>query len=82
MAGKLKKFPSTTTRRKGDWRLTNDATDKVVERFEFKVDATKAGVLSQAIGSDRGTVRIKAQDNKYQEERTFPRTADPESSQG
>ena len=34
------------------------------------------------MGTAGGSVKIKTQDNKYQEERTFPRTADPKKSPG
>lgn len=68
--------------KKEDWRLTNDATNRVVKRFDTKDDATKGGVLEGAIGKGGGSVKIKKLDNKYQEERTFPRKADPKRSPG
>jgi hypothetical protein len=48
----------------------------VVKTFKEKAKATKGGVLSRAIGG-RGSVRIKKRNGRIQEERTFPRSADP-----
>jgi Uncharacterized protein conserved in bacteria (DUF2188) len=82
MATKLPKFTLDYDKKKEDWRLTNDATNKVVKRFETKDDATKASVLGNAVGTGGGSVKIKKMDNQYQEERTFPRSADPKKSPG
>jgi hypothetical protein len=67
---------------KNDWRLTNDAADRVVKRFEKKQDATKGGVLQEVVGQGGGSVKIKTQDNRYQEERTYPGKLDPKKSPG
>lgn len=82
MATKLPKFTLDYDKKKEDWRLTNDATNRVVRRFDTKDDATKGGVLGSAVGTGGGSVKIKKMDNQYQEERTFPRSADPKKSPG
>ena len=82
MADKLTKFTLSHNSKKEVWDLTNDKTDKVVKTFENKQDATKGGVLEKAIGKEGGSVKIKTMDNKFQEERTFPRSADPKKSVG
>jgi hypothetical protein len=79
---KLPKFTLDFDKKKDNWRLTNDTTDKVVKTFDTKLEATKGGVLEKVIGTGGGSVKIKTQDNKYQEERTYPGTADPKKSPG
>lgn len=79
---KLPKFTLSHNNKKDSWDLTNDKTDKVVKRFETKDDATAGGVLKKVVGSNGGSVKIKTMDNKYQEERTFPRNKDPRRSKG
>ena len=64
------------------WELENDKTDRVVKRFETKEDATKGGVLKKVLGPDGGSVKIKKLNGHIEEERTFPRKADPEESKG
>jgi hypothetical protein len=58
-----------------------DANGHLVKVFGSKASATRKGSLSDAIGG-RGTVRIKKLNGKIQEERTYPRSADPSSSRG
>lgn len=82
MATKLPKFTLDHDKSKGDWRLTNDASNRVVRRFETKDEAIKGGVLEKVIGTGGGSVKIKKLDNQYQEERTYPGTADPKKSPG
>lgn len=82
MSSKLPKFTLSHNTKKDSWDLTNDKTDRVIKRFEYKEDATKGGVLSDAVGKKGGSVKIKTMDNLYQEERTYPRSADPKKSEG
>lgn len=79
---KLQRFTLDFDNRQENWRLTNDATDKVVERFETKHEAIKGGVLQTAVGPGGGSVKIKGVNNQYQEERTYPRSLDPRKSPG
>lgn len=79
---RLPKFTLTKNEKKDRWDLTNDKTDKVMKTFDKKLDATKGGVLEKAIGKEGGSVKIQKEDGKFQEERTFPRSADPKSSPG
>lgn len=78
---KLPKFTLSHNDKKDRWDLTNDKTDKVVKTFETKSEATASGVLKKAIGGE-GSVKIKTIDNKYQEERTYPKSEDPSQSKG
>jgi len=52
-----------------------------VKAFASKAAALKGGVLEKALGG-RGSVRIRKRDGKIQEERTYPRSADPRGSKG
>ena len=79
---KLPKFTLDYDKKKDDWRLRSDDTDRVKARFSTKQEATKGGVLEKAIGPDGGSVKIKKVDSSYQEERTYPQKADPKRSRG
>lgn len=79
---KLPKYTLTHNKKKDRWDLTNDRTDKVVKTFETKADATKGGVLERAVGQEGGSVKIQKSDGKFQEERTYPGSADPGKSKG
>ncbi len=78
----LKKLTLTFNRNKESWDLTNDKTDKVVKRFNTKKEATAGGVLGDVLSKDGGSVKIQKVNGKFQEERTFPRSADPRKSKG
>ena len=52
-----------------------------MKKFPTKAAALKGGVLEKAVGG-RGSVRIRKRDGKIQEERTYPRSADPRGSKG
>jgi hypothetical protein len=58
------------------WDLKKEGSGDVVKSFATKAKATKGGVLEKAVGG-RGSVRIKKRNGKIQEERTYPRSADP-----
>ncbi len=79
---KLPKFTLSHDKKKDDWVLKNDTTDRTVKRFDTKTVATKGGVLPKAIGSGGGSVKIKKENGVFQEERTFPRSKDPKKSKG
>lgn len=79
---KLPKFTLTKNEKKDSWDLVNDKTDKVVKRFDTKTEATKGGVLGKAVGKAGGSVKIQKEDAKFQEERTYPQSADPKASKG
>jgi len=79
---KLPKFTLEYNEKKETWDLESDKTNRVVKRFDTKEEATERGVLKEAIGREGGSVKIQKEDGKFQEERTFPRSADPKSSKG
>lgn len=79
---KLPKLTLGHNEKKNIWILTNDKTDRVIRRFDTKGEATKGGVLKKILGDSGGSVKIKKLGGKFQEERTFPPSADPEESKG
>lgn len=78
----LKKYTLSKDDKKDDWKLSSDETGKTVRRFDTKDEATKGGVLHDAVGKAGGSVKIQKEDGRYQEERTFPRSKDPGKSKG
>jgi hypothetical protein len=79
---KLPKFTLSKDERRGDWTLTNDATNRTLRRFDTKAEATKGGVLERALGTAGGSVKIQKENGRFQEERTYPGSKDPQSSKG
>jgi hypothetical protein len=80
--GNLPRYTLTHDDRNEDWALKNDATGRTVRRFDTKEEATKGGVLQDAVGNQGGSVKIQKENGFYQEERTYPRSRDPRSSKG
>ncbi len=78
----LPKFTLEHNEKKDRWDLQNDKTGKVIKTFEYKQDATAGGVLKKALGSNGGSVKIQKENGRYEEERTYPKSADPKSSKG
>lgn len=78
----LPKFTLEHNEKTQRWELERDKTGEVVRTFKTKEDATKAGVLERAVGPEGGSVKIQKQDGKFQEERTYPGSADPPESKG
>ena len=64
------------------WALEDDRTGEVCEEFESKDEAVRGGGLARAMGPEGGSVKIKDRDGRFEEERTFPRTADPRRRAG
>lgn len=79
---KLPKFTLVHNDKKATWDLKKDESKRVVKRFETKQEATKGGVLKKAIGNSGGSVKIQKLDGDYEEERTYPRSRDPQNSKG
>ena len=80
--GGLRKLHLVKDNDKKDWALMPQGGDRAVRRFDTKEEATKGGVLSDALGKQGGSVRIHKQDGKIQEERTYPGSKDPPGSRG
>lgn len=82
MSNKLTKLTLDKNKEKDVWELRNDKTNKVVETFKTKDIATARGVLKKVLGREGGSVKIKLENNKIQEERTYPKNKDPKKSIG
>ncbi|CAN5630899.1 DUF2188 domain-containing protein [soil metagenome] len=78
----LPKYTLTHNEKKDRWDLVNDQTDRVKKSFDAKAEATKGGVLEKAVGAGGGSVKIQKLNGRFQEERTYPGSADPKSSKG
>lgn len=79
---KLPKFTLTKNEQRNRWDLVNDKTDRLIKSFDTKAEATRRGALKGAVGTDGGSVKIQLENARFQEERTYPRSADPKSSKG
>lgn len=78
----LTKFTLAKNKQKNTWDLTNDKTDKVIKKFDTKSEALIGGVLKKIVGNEGGSVKIKLENNRFQEERTYPKSKDPGNSVG
>ncbi|KRR20999.1 hypothetical protein CQ14_35990 [Bradyrhizobium lablabi] len=79
---KLPKYTLSHSDNRDRWELRQDKTHQLVKSFDTKADATAGGALSRALGQQGGSVKIEKLSGRYQEERTFPRSADPRKSKG
>jgi len=79
---RLKKYTLGYNGHKEKWVLKSDKTNQTIKTFDTKEQATAGGVLKKSLGNNGGSVKIKKLDDKYQEERTFPRKKDPKKSKG
>lgn len=78
----LRKFTLSKDKQKDDWVLSEEGADRARKRFSTKAEATKGGSLQKALGTQGGSVRIRKEDGRIQEERTFPRSRDPKNTPG
>lgn len=78
----LRKLTLSHNDNKDRWELTVDKTNKSLKAFSTKEEALRGGVLKKILGNDGGSVKIKKVNDKFQEERTYPRKFDPISSKG
>ena len=80
--GTLPKYTLKHDDKKDNWALQQDKTGRTVKTFDTKTEATKGGVLENAVGQHGGSVRIQKENGRIQEERTYPGSADPKKSPG
>jgi len=78
---KLARYSLVHNDKSKKWELKHEGSGQVVKRFANKAAATKGGALERAV-KGMGSVRIRKRNGKIQEERTYPRRADPRSSKG
>jgi len=68
------------TKRKNEWRLEKAGSDRALVKASTKAEAVRK--MRRYMKNRKGSVRIHKVDGKIQEERTYPRGADPRSSRG
>jgi hypothetical protein len=64
------------------WDLIVHESDRILQSFPTKEQATAAGSLEEALGEAGVSVMIRDEHGRFQEERTFPRTKDPKRTRG
>ena len=62
------------------WKLRKWGSDRAIRSFETKEDGMKFS--TDYVGEHGGSLKVKKEDGTFQEERTYPRSADPHSSPG
>ncbi|WP_108468974.1 DUF2188 domain-containing protein [Polynucleobacter difficilis] len=78
----LKKYEVGYDRKAENWKLKEQGSSKVIAESGIKAGLVTGGKLAQLLRGEGGSVRIKKMDNKIQEERTYPRSKDPQKSKG
>jgi hypothetical protein len=73
---RLPKFSLAYNDKRKKWELKREGSGEVIRRFKTKAAATKGGVLERSV-KKLGSVRIRKRNGQIQEERTYPRSADP-----
>lgn len=63
-----------------DWKLQKEGSDRAIKRSETKADAMEH--MKGYMDGKEGSVKIHKENGEFQEERTYPRSADPRSSKG
>lgn len=76
----LDKYTLHKDQKTDKWRLEKEGSDRAKKIFDTKAQALTG--LKDAVGPHGGSVRIRKEDNTIQEERTYPRSADPKGSPG
>ena len=64
----------------GQWKLTPEGSDQVLGTFKTKEDAVQKSI--EHVTRQTGSLKIHRADGTIEEERTYPRSADPVSSRG
>lgn len=68
----LPKYTVEFNEKMAKWTLRNDKNNKLEKTFKTKTGVTKGGVLQRALGKNGGSVKIKKQNGRTQEVRTYP----------
>jgi hypothetical protein len=79
---KLPKYTLAFDEKRDKWTLKNDRTNRVEKTFGTKARAMSGGVLKRAVGRAGGSVKIKKENGRLQQERTYPGSRDPRKSKG
>jgi hypothetical protein len=79
---KLPKYTLAFDEKRDRWTLKNDRTNRVEKTFGTKARAMSGGVLKRAVGRAGGSVKIKKENGRLQQERTYPGSRDSRKSKG
>lgn len=63
------------------WKLTEQGADRASKTYKTKEEAIK-GSADFLKKNNGGSLKIHKVDGKIEEERTYPKSADPENSKG
>ena len=63
-----------------EWKLEREGSNRASKSFATKSDAMKGS--TDFMRAHGGSLRIHKANGQFQEERTYPRKADPRSSKG
>jgi len=63
-----------------EWKLEKQGSERSIRNFETKNDTMNLSV--DYMNNHGGSLKIQTQDGRFQEERTYPRSADPRKSKG
>lgn len=67
--------------KKGDtWQFKKQGSDRSIKNSATKKELVS--YMQKYMKNKKGSVRIQGVNGKFQEERTYPRTADPKKSRG
>lgn len=79
----LKKATLAFNDKADEWQLRENKTHRLIEEWDTKAEATAGGELKGALGQNGGSVRIEYKTKSgFEEERTYPKSADPIKSKG
>lgn len=62
------------------WKLGKQGSERSIRNFETKSEAMNFS--KDYMNNHGGSLKIHTQDGRFQEERTYPRSADPRKSKG
>lgn len=62
------------------WKLEKQGSERSIRNFETKSEAMN--FIVDYMNNHGGSLKIHKQDGQFQEERTYPRSADPRKSKG
>jgi hypothetical protein len=82
MVKKLRRLEVSYNKKDEKWGLKDLDKNRTIAQTNTKAELIEGGALKNFVGTAGGSVRIKKLDNEIQEERTYPKAADPKKSKG
>lgn len=70
------------TKNGSKWELTKEGNSKASKSYETTKDEAIKQSASYLKGGAGGSLKIHKEDGKIQEERTYPKSKDPKTSEG